>query len=194
MKTTRIFQLIILLLLNTGCKHEKTCPQFNTDDLDLVPYAETDTLTFVSQENEFFSIYIQHFDYSESYQVEYRGFKEEACLNYLEVVASDTKNDTEYTFLKLEQSDVSAMQYYKYTLMNFYFEIDFDNEVPYIHEIDYLDLIPALTLGDTTYTDVIIYQDLHHASPIIHSVYLSKKDGIIKFTEDESSNEWSRIR
>lgn len=193
MKALLFIISILLFALTYSCNHQKTCPEFDIEDLQLIPFMETDTLEFMNPENELFSIVIQKFELSESHTVEWKGvkaLKEEACLNFVEINASDSRNTTSYIFLKMEQSDVSEMQYFKYQLLDFYFEIDFDNEVPFINDFDDMELVPTLSINDTVYSDVIRYLDIANSSVLIQTVYLNKKDGILKFIEEVDGVEW----
>ncbi len=195
----RISHIIIavVFLFSGSCKKEKSCPAFNENDLQYIAYAEFDTLTFTNNQNDTFQIYIEEFHFSESYKEKYEtvfNVKKIACLNYVDLFASDSRNTSSYVFLKMEQSDVSEMRYFKYNLLDFYFEIDFENEVPYIDDFDYMELVPNLSINDTIYNNVVRYRDIQHSSEVIQSVYLNKKDGILKFVENVSGVEWIKTK
>ncbi len=190
MKKITLIGLAMLMIIS--CKKEKNCPAFSQNDLFLLPYNEDDTVVFQSYHNPSFSIIIQQLiqssEYTETYQ-SLLNLKKEACINYAELMATGTGKEKPYVFLRLEQSDVSDMQYYKYTFKDFYFEIDFKNEVPYANDFDQFDVVNRMAINEKEYREVVVYKDIQDESKEISTIYLTRSDGIIQFIDDKQ-NTW----
>ncbi len=190
-----IFYLLVLVLIYS-CKAEKTCPAFDQSNIDLIPYNEGDTVNFISNDNREFNIFINDFDYSKEFikMCPYYKIAECPCLNSVQVIAKNSlKNETD-GFLEMEQSDVSDMQYYKYQILDFYFEIDFINELPYADDFEYLKHIDKLTINNKEFIDIAEIVNTNATDTGVNKVFVTKKDGIIKFLENNSAIEWTIVK
>ena len=126
MKKTIIISGLILICTLFSCKVDKNCPAFDPSDLSNISYKMLDTLKFTDQQEAVFNIYIQTINQSAAFDQECVDLHKICpCLNYVDVLATNSNSADSYVFLKMEQSDVSDMQYFKYQVMDFYFEIDF---------------------------------------------------------------------
>lgn len=193
MKTKHLVQLsVIALSLLSSCKVEKNCPGFDEADMKEFSYQEPQTLTFENEDSALFEIVITEIIMSESYDVECRDlYRICPCINYVEAVATDPSASKPYVFLRMEQSDVSEMQYFKYTLKDFEFMFDFVNELPHIDEMDMFTYHPSFIVGSKAYYDVVEITNTDEESPGISRVYFTKKDGIIRFIEKDSDMAWN---
>ncbi|MDA3904790.1 MAG: hypothetical protein PF484_01825 [Bacteroidales bacterium] len=192
MKIIRLFAVSFLIFLLAACQRDKKCPEFNPDDLSHIAYNKFDTLIFTNQKNDTFSIYLQNFNLSSSFE-QHCNFNEFVCpcLNYVELIAQNSPMGFSYVFLKMEQSDASDMRYFKYRVLDFDFEIDFDNEVNYIDDFPYLELLENFTINNTVYYNVVIYSNLDNSSSEISNVYLNKTNGILQI-ETKENIVWQR--
>lgn len=192
----RIFQYIILLLVITSfsCTKLKECPAFIDEDLKYIPYKTGDTLKFKNQLNELYYFFIENIEKSVAYNFNCKDLYGICpCLNYVDVIVRDSINNTPYSILRMEQSDVSSMQYFKYHIIDFYFEFDFRNELPYIQDFDNMELIDSIIIGGRRFTEVIVISNLNNSASKISKVYFNKTFGILLFSEKLSGNEWSRF-
>ncbi len=192
----RISQQIIILIIivSFSCTKQKECPAFNDDDLRYIPYKIGDTLNFINQQGELFAFFIEKFKKSEAYNFKCKDiYGICSCINYVDIISTDTENSSSYSFLKLEQSDASDMQYFKYHILDFYFEFDFRNELPYIHDFDNFELIDSVKIFDTFYTEVVVVSNLNNSVSKISKVYFNKTVGILRFSEKLSGKEWSLV-
>ncbi len=188
-----VFSFSILLAF-TACKKEKTCPGFDSADLSEFAYPAPDTLTFENDQKEQFQIFITEIRFSEPYAFECQDLYNVCpCLNSAEAFATDSKIATSYCFLKMEQSDVSEMQYFHYNVRGFQFEFDFINELPYIDQMEHLTHHASLTIGSTSYNDVIEIRNMDLASADIQRVYFNKKNGILRYIVPSTGETWDLI-
>jgi len=193
-KHVKILVFLLSLSLLLSCAKTKHCPTFNETDMTHMPYKKADTLLFKNASDSVFEIYLQSLVKSEAYSYECKDAKKMCpCINYVEVRATDTKRSTLYPFLKMEQSDVSEMQYFKYQVLNFSFEFDFKNELPYISQIPHMSLIGTMNIGNQTYSQVveIVNDDLSSAN--ISKVYFNKNNGLLRFVEKSSGTIWDIV-
>ncbi|MCF8359996.1 MAG: hypothetical protein K9H26_14655 [Prolixibacteraceae bacterium] len=189
-----IFFIALMLSNFTGCKKEKNCPGLDPADLSEFPYPVADTLVFENDQQEQFLIFISEIQLSEPYSFECQEmYNVCACLNSAEALATDSRNNVPYTFLKMEQSDISTMQYFKYNLRGFYFEFDFRNELPYINQMEHLTYHSALTIGAVTYEDVVEFRNMEPESANISRVYFNKENGILRFIINSSGEQWDLV-
>ncbi len=190
MKTLSLLTVVVMFTFLSCVKH-KDCPAFNDNDLSFVPYQIGDTITFTSTNQEKYSIYIQAYDKSTSYSFECKDLKGICpCTDYVSVIACDSENTTNYTFLQLEQSDASDRQYYKYQLKDFYFEFDFRNELPYIDDFPNIKLISSTSIANTTYNNVVELTNIYDDNASVLKVYFTQTHGIVKFIEKHTATEW----
>ncbi|MBN1925171.1 MAG: hypothetical protein JW798_04985 [Prolixibacteraceae bacterium] len=184
----------LMLTIFNGCKTEKTCPAFDPGDLSEFTYPVADTIVFENELSEKFLIFISEVKFSEPYTFECQDmYNICACLNSVEAIATDSKNNVPYTFLKMEQSDVSDMQYFYYNVRGFNFEFDFINELPYIHEMEHLIYHSSLTVGTITYNEVIEIRNLELSTANIGRVYFNKENGILRFIIQSTGEQWDLI-
>ncbi|HBX50639.1 MAG: hypothetical protein A2W98_00945 [Bacteroidetes bacterium GWF2_33_38] len=193
MKTIQILVSLFIIATMFSCKHKKECPAFKESDLTHVTYSEYDTLKFVNQQSEEYYIYLQNFILSDAFEdecVDLYGIC--PCINYVEVMAKNSTSMSPYVFLRMEQSDVSDMRYFKYKVQDFDFEIDFDNEVQYVDDFPYMDLLDTITIQNTLYHNVIVYSNLENANSDVFKVYLNKANGIIRIHEKDNTI-WDKL-
>lgn len=176
----------------SSCKKQKSCPGFDTQDLSEFTYAEPDTITFENETSELFQVFISHINLSSPYTYECRDLYGICpCTNYIEAMATDTKTQNTYSFLKMEQSDVSEMQYFKYNVQGFEFEFDFINELPHIDQMDHLKYYSSFTIGDAVYQDVVVITNFNSEKVHIHQVFFNKQNGVLRFIEKSTNKVWS---
>lgn len=193
MKKITFITSTLLIILLFSCKTVKECPEFNYSDLQEVCYNEFDTLTFMNSQSEEFNIYIQEFYFSTSFEQECSGVERICpCLNNVEVMATNTLTNNPFVFLRMEQSDVSEMQIFKYQVFDFYFEIDFINEVSNIDDFPYMELSPNFTIDNTSYNNVVILSNLENPSLTVSKVCLNKTNGILKIVKKDGTI-WTRV-
>jgi len=192
MKAIKLLTPLIVLLLLSACKREKECPAFNSSDLEHIPYSEYDTLKFVNQQNETYSIYLQEYNLSTSFEQDCNILQFVCpCINYVELIAQNSAIRTSYSFLRMEQSDVSDMRYFKYKIMDYDFELDFENEVSYFNDFPYLDLLETFTMNNMLFHNVVIYSNTENSTSNVLKVYLNKTDGILRI-ETKDGSIWNK--
>lgn len=192
MKVKIILFLLLSVIAFPFCKTEKNCPAFKAADLSNIAYKSNDTLKFTNAKSGEYNIFIKEVKLSDIYTYECRDlYKVCPCLNYVEVLVTDTYNSKEYSFLKMEQSDVSEMQYFKYNVMGFYLELDFNNEVQYANQFPYL-AVENITINNVLYNNVVVYSNLEDASSTVSKVYLTKKLGILRILM-KNETIWNRV-
>jgi hypothetical protein len=193
MKRTAILTLSILfLILTTTCKKQKSCPGFNISKFTEFCYQQPVTLTFESQEQEQFIVTISSIFQSLPYNYECRDLYGICpCLNSVEAKATDSQTTTEYSFAKMELSDVSEMQYFKFNVKGFEFEFDFINELPHIDQMDNFSFYPTITIGNQIYSEVVVVTNQNQDQSGISQVFFSKQFGVLRFTEKVSGKVWS---
>lgn len=194
MKTKLIIFSLIFSVILPNCKKDKECAAFNAADLQYIAYNRLDTLVFTSSELDTFKIFIKEFVMSQAYSFECQSLDGVCpCSNSVEINAANSGSSTSYVFLKMEQSDVSDQQSFKYKVMDFYLEIDFDSEMQYADQIPYLDVVNNYTIGDKTYNNVAVYSNLDDEVSQVSKVYLTKNEGILKILL-KSGKDWTIIR
>lgn len=197
MKFNNLIIVAMLLLLFSNCKRQTNCPAFQTSDLQFIAYNENDSLVFESDNidvNSKYIIHIKDIKPSESFsqKCEPDLYNQCPCINSVSVIAENSQSSSSFLFLKMEQSDVSEMQVFKYQIKDFNFEIDFDNELPYASEIPYMDYVSSVEMNGVVYFNVAIISNLDNASSNILKVYLNKANGVFAF-QDKSFNTWKRV-
>lgn len=186
-----LFSAVFQLLLSS-CLQEKTCPGFDANDMTEFSYLTPDTLTFESDSSEVFQVFITAIILSETYVYECRDlYKICPCINYIEAEANDSRSSDSYTFLRMEESDVSEMQYFKYNVWGFEFEFDFINELPHIGEMEHLQHYPSLSIGNNVYYDVVAITNLGNEPVDIYQVYFNKQNGLLRFVEKSTNKVWT---
>lgn len=187
-----VYIMFFLFFIIYACKKEKKCPGFDMKDSIEFCYLLPDTLIFENEVSEKFQVFISRINISEPYTYECREIERVcACINYIEALATDTKNSNQYTFLKMEQSDVSEMQYFKYNVQGFEFEFDFINELPYIDQMDHLTYFNSLKVGNLIYNDVILITNNDLSEANIYQVYFNKQNGVLRFIENSTKKVWN---
>ncbi len=189
-----IFLVISFMIFSlfSSCKKQVSCPGFDASDISEFSYIEPDTITFENENSELFQIFISHINLSLPYTYECRDlYKTCPCINYIEALATDTKSLNTYSFLRMEQSDVSEMQYFKYNVQGFEFEFDFINELPYIDQMDHLKHYSSFAIGDKVYQDVIAITNLDSETVNIFQVFFNKQNGVLRFIEKSTNSIWS---
>ncbi|MDA3824206.1 MAG: hypothetical protein PF450_16560 [Bacteroidales bacterium] len=180
------------ILFFSSFKQEKFCPGFDSNDVSEFSYSESDTLIFENENLDVFQVFISEISFSESYTYECRDiYKICPCLNYMEAVATDTKTMLPYSFLRMEQSDVSEMQYFKYNIQGFEFEFDFRNELSHTNEMEHLQYYPSFTIGDAVYSDVVLVTNFDLQTSDISQVYFNKQNGVLSFVERSTTSVWN---
>ncbi len=183
---------VLFFFVFSACKKQKSCPCFDTNDIVEFSYTAPDTITFENETSELLQIFISHIDLSLPYTYECKDlYKICPCINYIEALATDTKTPTSYSFLRMEQSDVSEMQYFKYTVQGFEFEFDFINELPYIDQMDHLEHYSSYSIGDVVYNDVVVITNLDSETSNIYQVFFNKQNGVLRFIEKSTGSVWS---
>jgi hypothetical protein len=197
MNTKTTIKLLIFIGLSlqfltfSACKNIKECPAFSDSDLKYIPYQEIDTLRYKNQENEIYDIYINSFYKSESYNYECNDLNNICnCTDYIEIKATDSKNNNEFILLKMEQFDNSNPQIFRYQILDLNFEFDFINDLPNIQYMENIDFKDTITIGNKLYSDVLIVRNMDNATSAILNVYFNKNEGILKFTEKTNGKEW----
>lgn len=193
MKTKLIIFSIIFSVILPNCKKDKECAAFEVADLQYIAYNRLDTLVFTNSDLDTFIIFVKDFVFSQAYNFECQSLDGVCpCSNYVEVNALNTGSSTAYVFLKMEQSDVSDMQNFKYKVLDFYLEIDFDTELQYSDQIPYLDVVNNYTIGDKTFNNVAVYSNLEDEVSQVSKVYLTKNEGILKIVL-KSGKDWTIV-
>lgn len=184
----------ILFLTIISCKKHKDCPAFKDADLIHIAYSVGDTLTFINQQSDTMNIYIKNLIKSADFEQDCREIENVCpCINYLNVLAKNSNSSTEYNLIRMEQSDASEMRYFYYHVFDYNFEIDFDNELQYVNDFPYLDVVSSITIGNKQYYNVIIYSNLENNNSIVSKVYLTKSDGILKILQKDNKS-WEKIK
>lgn len=161
------------------------------NDLAEFTYRNTDTISFENDSAGLFQIFISQIDYSLPYTYECRDLYNVCpCINYAEAIATDTKTPVPYTFLRMEQSDVSDMQYFKYNVRGFEFEFDFRNELPCIDQMDQFKHYSSMAIGNVVYDDVIVIFNVNIGGPDISRVFFNKQNGVLQFIERSTNTAW----
>ncbi|MFC2136720.1 hypothetical protein ACFLTE_01060 [Bacteroidota bacterium] len=191
MKT--INYLVFILIIFSACEAEKTCDAFDKANNDLIPYEINDTIIFLSIDSLEFKIYIDDYIYSKEYieMCPYFKISDCPCLNSVEILAINSNEITQEVFLEIEMSDISDMQYYKYQLLDFYFEIDFINELPYADDFDHIKYYEKLTLNNNEYANVAEINNINATKEGVNKVLVNKENGILKFYQKNSAIEWT---
>ena len=184
--------IVIMALYFLACTRTVYCPPFDEDDLTLVPYNVDDTLRFVNIDSELFEIVIKEISPSEPYNYRCRDLHNICvCENSVYVLARDTKRSFDYWFLTILQNDRSTQQSYWYTVLDFGFEFDFINDLPYIDMMENMVLIGDLQIGGVIYEDVIEATNQYGWGSDIIKVYFNQENGILKFIDSE--HEWELL-
>jgi len=187
-----LIYITISFLIFFSCKVQKSCPGFGTNDISQFSYKKSDTITFENESSDLFQIFISDIILSLPYAYECQDlYKICPCLNYIEALATDTKTLKTYTFLRMEQSDVSEMQYFKYNIQGFKFDFDFINELPHINQMAHLKYYSSLSIGTKVYQDVIAITNLDSEKNDILQVFFNKQYGVLRFIEKSTNNVWS---
>lgn len=182
---------VLLLILFSACKQEKSCPAFDMDDQAEFTYNKPDTISFENESAELFQVFISQINFSLPYTYECRDlYKICPCTDYAEALATDTKTPVSYSFLRMEESDVSEMQYFKYNLQGFEFEFDFINELLYIDQMDHLKHYSSFIIGDSVYEDVIVITNMNFETTNIFQVFFNKQNGVLQFIEKSTNSIW----
>jgi len=183
---------VLPFILCSACKKEKSCPAFDTSDTVEFTYKNPDTISFENESAELFQIFISHISYSLPFTYKCKDLYNICpCINYAEAMATDTKTQVSYSFLKMEQSDVSEMQYFKYNVQGFEFEFDFINELPYIDQMDHLKYYRSYAIGNIVYEDVVIITNRNDGITNIFQVFFNKQNGVLRFIEKSTNSIWS---
>lgn len=189
--------MILIFLVNAflSCKKQKSCPAFNPKDAAEFSYTKPDTLIFENEESEQFKVFISSIKMSESYTYECKDLHNICpCINYIEALATDSRRTKQYSFLRMEQSDVSDMQYFKYKVRGFEFEFDFRNELPYIDQMEHLKYYSSMTIGSKKYKDIICITNFDpENTSAIYQVFFTKNEGVLRFSEKTSNQAWSLV-
>ena len=185
----KIFTFIALcILIMASCTQEKECPAFNEADKVLIPYDGNETLTFVNQYTDTLQIILSEMILNEAYTFSCKNMDGVcACTNYAEIPSADAPGAY---FLRFEQSDASTVQYYKYDILEFEFEFDFINELPYIDDFDNMELANNIIVNNISYTNVVVAKNLSYTSSDLSKVYFNQLQGILKFEEKNSDKIW----
>lgn len=193
MKTLNvIFLSAVIALLFSACKKEKSCPGFDDADMIEFSYQKLDTLMFESESDERFQVYIEQISRSEPYEYECRDLYGICpCINYVEAIATDSRTATPYVFLRMEQSDVSDMQYFKYNVWGFEFEFDFVNELPFIDDMDMFSHYGSFLMDGKVYYDVVVVNSQDDEAAAVSQVFFTKREGVIRFVEKASGIAWN---
>lgn len=182
----------VVIALFSSCRQDKSCPGFDETDMKEFSYQVPDTLIFENEDSEQFEVYIKEINRSEPYEYECRDlYRICPCINYVEAVANDSRTSKPYAFLRMEQSDRSDMQYFKYNIQGFEFEFDFINELPFINEMEMFAHHGSFIIGNKVYYDVVVITNSDDEMPEIYQVFFTKKDGVIRFIEKESNMAWN---
>lgn len=193
-KNLLLLCMCALFFCVVSCSKTKNCPAFNESDMAHMPYKMRDTLVFKNAHDSVFEIFLLSFDKSEAYVYECKDAKKICpCINYVEVVANDTRRPSNYTLLRMEQSDVSDMQYFKYNILNFGFEFDFKNELPHIQQMPHMTLIGQMTIGNHTYNQVVEINNEGLSLANVSKVYFNKNNGLLRFVERSSGTIWDIV-
>jgi hypothetical protein len=189
----RLLSLFIILSV-FSCKTEKDCPAFETNDLKYFAYHAGDTLRFTNAASEIFEIYIEQIKTSDSYSFECNDLYGICpCINYAEAIATDNRSSDSYILLKMEQSDVSEMQIYRYRIMDYSFEFDFKNELPYIAEMEHLTFLGNFSVGGKIYENVVKISDLGNSSEMVEAVFFNQKNGLLRVDEKSPDSIWEIV-
>ena len=183
--------MFIFLLIS--CKKQKDCPPFSSSDLEYIPYETGDSLNFINQQGNAYQIIITGIDQSEAYDYECRDLHGICpCINYAEVISTNTETHDPVVFLRFEQSDVSDMQYFKYQVMDYHFEFDFRNELPYIEDFPFIQFHDSLLVSGGFYYNVVEINNTDDPVSVISKVFFNENHGILKFIE-KSGTDWSLL-
>ncbi len=185
---------VITCILTLSCTQYKECPAFDEADLQYLPYVTGDTLVFHNEQAESYQIYIEELRQSEAYDFTCRDlYGICACTDYVEVMATDTENPDPYIFLRMEQSDVSDVQYFQYQLLDYDFEFDFRNELPHIDDFPHIEFKDSLLIGEHVYHEVLMIRNQDQSASRIDKVYFNQCGGILKFCKENPAEKWELI-
>ena len=177
------------------CSKQKNCAAFKDEDLRYIPYEIPDTLKFENQQGEIFEIFITSIEKSEASSFTCKDLYGICpCINYVKVISKDTNNSGSYVFLKIEQSDVSNMQYFKYQVLDYYFEFDFRNELPHVKDFNNIELRDTVIIKNKSYSKVLIIKDINNPRSSISQVFFNETNGILKFVEKVTVSEWELVK
>lgn len=189
-----IYIVSILILSSISCSKQTNCAAFKNEDLRYIPYNISDTLTFENQDGEIFEIFINSIEKSEASSFTCRDLYGVCpCVDYVKLISKDSKNPNSYVFLKMEQSDVSAMQYFKYQVIDYNFEFDFRNELSEVSYFNNIILKDTVVIKNKSYSKVLIIKNTDNPKSSISQVYFNEKNGILKFVEKVTGSEWELI-
>ncbi|MBU0488479.1 MAG: hypothetical protein KKA07_11995 [Bacteroidetes bacterium] len=191
-KLVLIFTSVMCFVAISSCKKQKSCAGFSTSDISEFTYIHSDTLTFENSASGLFQVVFTQVNFSEPYSYECKDIDRVCpCINFIEAMATDSKTVTPYSFLKMEQSDVSEMQYFKYNVQGFEYEFDFINELPYIDQMPHLAHYSSFTIGNVAYSDVILITNQDLSTADIFQVYFNKQNGVLRFIVKSTNEVWS---
>ncbi len=177
-----------------SCSNKVDCPAFDENDLKDIPYKVGDTLKFQDLQENIKMIIVKKIKQSDAYTYKCKDLNALCvCTNYAAVIVDYLSNGKTDTLLKYEQSNKSDMKYYKYKIEDFYFEFDFENELPYIDNFEHIFLIDSLEINNQILTEVLVIRNISDVSSNISKVYFNKKFGILKYQE-KNGNVWIRIK
>ena len=189
--------LPILFLISVflgSCSEEVNCPGFSEEDLEMVPYAEGDTIVFMNQDEEIFELIITELERSESYTTTCRGRNSICpCYAYAEVKAKNTFEPEEHSFILLETEDVAFSRLFFFNFLNLRFEFDFARDFSFIEMRQDLTLFDEFMVDGKTYEKVLMYDSFEFPGSTIDKVYFNEEYGIIRFTERTTGVNWYRL-
>ncbi len=186
--------LFSISLFLFSCSEEINCPEFTEENLELLPYAEGDTIVFMNQNNEIFELIITEVERTEAYTTTCRGRNSICpCYSSAEIKAKNTLDPDEYPFILFETDNVSFSRLFFFNFLKLRFEFDFARDFSYLALMPEMTLYNEFMVDGKTYERVLMYDSFDFPGSTINKVYFNEEYGIIRFTERESGVNWNRL-
>lgn len=185
---------LICFSIIPGCTKRKDCPAFNPEHMQHFPYPVPDTLRFENASGGLLEIYIHQIKQSKAFSIDCKNLHKQCpCENFVEAYATNSRSDTSYTLLRMEQFDSSPVQIFRHQVLDYAFEFDFVDELPYIDQMPHIELIGPLVTQHATYENVLSISREDAPLSGVSKVYFNKEKGVLRFIEKPSNVVWEIV-
>jgi len=174
-----------------SCRNQTHCPEFSGDDMEHFPYRSGDTLCFVNADSEYLKLVVPEISVSDSYCYECNDLNGICnCERYAEARFSVVPEGLKPVLLKLVIFSSNQSYRYYYSVYGFEFELDFENEAPYVYMMPEFDYLGNYVVSDSMFTKVYRAINLNYPESNVQHVFFSKNAGIIRIDEKQNGNIW----
>ncbi len=184
-----LFFLIITFALS--CGKNVDCPAFTDEDMSFIPYSENQVLLFTNLDGDTLKFIVHNIEKSPEYSFKCKDLNK-ICNCQSSAVIKTTNNlepDTA-VFLLFEKNSVSTSKYYYYHVLDFYFEIDFEDYYQNLNYLENVRFYDTLTVSNVRYDDVFSIENDNNTQKVL-KVFLNQEHGILRIVETTPTNNWA---